>query len=235
MPCTIVILARSIDNLEKLKSELSGNGVLIHAIQMDLENSESISQAVSEMNQLIPQIDWLFNNGGVSQRGLAQSTDFKVVRKIMEVNFMGTIEFTLACSSLLKKSPKPGIVVTSSIVGLFGYPRRSAYSASKHALQGYFESMQLESDSPSVTIVSPGSIKTDIAQKALDEQGKANGKAEDRLDKGMSPDVLAKKILAAAAKRKKKAYLGKAELLMVYFHKYLPFLFKFIAKRRSDN
>jgi len=234
-PCTVVVMARSVDKLNALQQELSSDGVLIHVIPMDLENSDSIDAAVEKMKSLIPQLDWLFNNGGMSQRGLAAETEFNVVRRIMEINFLGTIQLTIACNPLFSLAQKPGIVVTSSIAGLFGFPLRSAYSASKHALQGYFESCQLESDSPSITIVSPGSIKTNLALKALDAKGKFNNKKDERLEKGVLPSILAIKVMKAASKRKKKVYIGKEELLMIYFHRYLPFLFNFIAKRRIDN
>ncbi|MCL4141811.1 UNVERIFIED_CONTAM: hypothetical protein GTU68_001837 [Idotea baltica] len=121
----------------------------------------------------------------------------------------------------------------SSVVGLYGFMERSSYAASKHALQGYFESMQLEGDRPSVTIVSPGRVNTEISKHALNATGDSHGQMDAGQTNGMDANVAARRILRAAAKRKKNLYLGKGEVLMIYFHRYLPILFRTIAKNIS--
>ena len=137
-PCTLFIAARSVDKLESLKQELSNEQVKIHVLNLDLANAQSIEAAAEELKKNTDRLDLLINNGGISQRGKAIETEFSVVRQIMEVNFMGCIHWTSTCMPLLNKSKEARIIVTSSVVGHYGFPLRSAYAASKHALQGYF-------------------------------------------------------------------------------------------------
>ncbi|MCF8238986.1 MAG: SDR family NAD(P)-dependent oxidoreductase [Saprospiraceae bacterium] len=230
-PCTLVLMARNVARLEQLKMEWQFDQTEVIVLPIDLEDPASITSAARSMADRLPHLDWLFHVGGISQRGTAADTDFQVVQRIMQIDFLGAVQLTTECRALLNASEAPGIVVTSSMTGLFGFPYRSAYAAAKHALQGYFESMQLESASPYVCIVSPGSIRTDISFHALEPDGQENGKPDPRLEKGMTAQEAAKCILKGVARGKLNIYVGRSELLMIYFHRYLPFLFKWIAKR----
>lgn len=232
-PCTIFIAARSTEKLQALKEELSSDHVNIHVLSLDLSVASSMMDALKVMQGVCTHLDLLVNNGGISQRGTALETDFSVLRRIMEVNFMGNIHWTSLCMPLLMKSTEPRIIVTSSVVGHYGFPLRSAYAASKHALQGYFESMQLESDSPAVSIVSPGRIRTDISLHALDSSGNEHGKSDPGQLNGIPSEIAARKILEGSAKKKKEIYIGKGEVFMIYLHRYIPALFRIIAKKVS--
>jgi dehydrogenase/reductase SDR family protein 7B len=119
------------------------------------------------------------------------------------------------------------IVVISSVVGKFGFPLRTAYSASKHALQGYFDSLRAEMtpDNIKVTMVSPGRIYTNISVNAIDKDGAKHGVMDTGQANGMPADVCAKKIIRAVRKKKKDILVGRLELLMVFFRKYLPVLY----------
>lgn len=231
LPCTMILMARNTDRLNGLKTNLSSDQTIIHVVPIDLEDPGSIEAAVRKITGSIPRLDWLFHVGGISQRSTAAETDFHVVRRIMQIDFLGAVQLTSLCRPLLNASSTPGIVVTSSMTGLFGFPMRSAYAAAKHALQGYFESMQLESSSPYVCIVSPGSIQTDISFHALEGDGRENGQPDPRLEKGMPASEAARSILDGVARGKRKLYVGRSELLMIYFHRYLPGLFRWIARR----
>src|ERR1019366_5417074 len=94
-------------------------------------------------------------------------------RKIMEVNFFGTIALTKSVLPFMLKQKSGNIIVISSISGKFGFFLRSAYSASKHALHGFFESLRLELQAYpiNVTLVCPGKIRTSISMNAIDENG----------------------------------------------------------------
>ncbi len=232
-PCTLFIAARSVDKLESLKQELSNEQVKIHVLNLDLANAQSIEAAAEELKKNTDRLDLLINNGGISQRGKAIETEFSVVRQIMEVNFMGCIHWTSTCMPLLNKSKEARIIVTSSVVGHYGFPLRSAYAASKHALQGYFESMQLESEAPHVSIISPGRIQTDISMHALDASGKAHGEKDPGQLNGIPAKTAAKKILEGSLKKKKDIFIGRGEIFLIYLHRYLPFLFRIIAKKVS--
>ena len=232
-PCTIFIAARSMDKLELLKKELSAPAIKIIPLSLDLSEPASISKAFEVMTKHVDRLDLLINNGGISQRGKAVDTDFSVVRRIVEVNFMGAIHWTSLCMPLLQKSAEPRIIITSSVVGHYGFAVGSAYAASKHGLQGYCESMELESDLPIVSIVSPGRIQTDISVHALDAKGEAHGEKDPGQLNGIPVDVAAHKILEGSWKKKKNIFIGKGEVFLIYLHRYFPFLFRIIAKKVS--
>ena len=232
-PCTVFIGARSVEKLQKLKKELENEQTKIHVLEMDLSKNESLEKAFLALQSKTNSIDLLLNNGGISQRGLAVDTDYSVVERIMNVNFLGTIKWTTLCLPLLKKSAAPHITVISSVVGEYGFPLRSSYSASKHALKGYFESMQLEPGSPSVSIVSPGRIKTAISLSALEADGSMHGKMDEGQNKGVSAEKAASLILKGSAKKKNNIFIGSGEIVLIYIKRYVPALFRFIAKRVS--
>jgi short-subunit dehydrogenase len=233
--CQIFIAARSIQKLEKLKSELESERTKIEVLSLDLSSSESLKSAFLLLKNKTDTIDLLINNGGISQRGLAKDTDYDVVKRIMQVNFLGTVEWTSLCMPLLQNSTDSQIAIMSSVVGEYGFPLRSSYAASKHALVGYFESMHLEPDSPRVSIISPGRIRTNISISALGVDGAQHGKMDNGLDKGITPEKAAKKILNGIRKRKYNIFIGSGEIVLLFIKRYVPSLFRFIAKRVSPT
>src|SRR5690606_16638527 len=142
-----------------------------------LEDQSNYTGLVSQVVSRYKRIDILINNGGISQRGEAGETPLDVDRKIMEINYFGTIALTKAILPVLRKQKSGHIVTISSIAGKFGFYLRSAYAASKHALQGFFESLLLEEaqNNIRVTLVYPGKINTPISTRALNADGQAHG------------------------------------------------------------
>ena len=119
------------------------------------------------------------------------------------------------------------IVAISSITGLFGFRLRSAYSAAKHAMIGFYESLwcELTDQGINVTIVCPGRVHTNISLHAITKNGEAYGLMDHGQDSGTSAQVCAKQILKAVKSKKVLVYVGGKELLMVYFKRYIPWLF----------
>ena len=125
------------------------------------------------------------------------------------------------------------IAVTSSLTGKFGFPLRSAYSASKHALHGFFETLRLEykKNNIKVTIVCPGLINTNISYKALAKGGVLHGKMDKKQENGMPVEKCAKLYLQAIENNKKEVLIGKSDKSMVYLKRFFPALFyKLIGK-----
>ncbi len=232
-PCTIFICARSTNRLQELKEELESNEVKIHVITLDLADNQSLENGFKTLQSHTERIDLLINNGGISQRGYAKDTAFSVVEQIIRVNFLGTIKWTSLCMNLLQQNNEAHIVVISSVVGEYGFPLRSSYAASKHALKGYFQSMQLEPDSPSSSIVSPGRITTNISVNALTSEGKKHGSMDNGLANGISAEKAAEKILKGASKRKKNIFIGSGEIILLYISRYCPPLYRKIASKVS--
>lgn len=231
----LILSGRNEERLIEVANQCKGTQKPI-VVPFDLADESSIKKAAEFVikNQTV---DILVHNGGISQRSLAMETAFEVDKKIMQINFFGSVVLTKKILPEMIKAKSGHIVVISSIVGKFGYPKRTAYSASKHALHGFYESLRCEhlNDNIYVSIICPGSINTNIAQNALDKDGKPFGKIDKRLKDGMPADICARKIVAAVKKQKKEVYIGGKEILMVYFKKYLSFLFYKIVKNKQNE
>jgi short-subunit dehydrogenase len=178
-------------------------------------------------------VDILINNGGISQRSLAMKTPLDVDRMIMETNFFGTVSLTKAILPSMTERRSGRIAVISSLVGKFGTPLRSTYSASKHALHGFFESLRAEvwGLGIGVTLVCPGFIRTNISINALTGDGSPQGSMDEAQAHGMPPDACARKIIAAVKKGKPEVYIGGKELMGVYIKRFAPGLFGRIIRK----
>lgn len=233
----LVLGARNTKKLEETATTCRDQGAETSVFPLDLASQSSIQWFADSIKQQSNKIDRLIHVGGISQRSYADETILAVDRKIMEVNYFGTIALTKALLPLLKTHGSARIAITSSISGKFGFYQRSAYSASKFALHGFFESLRLEheKDNISVTILCPGSVNTNISKHALDAQGKPFDQTDNRLARGISPVKCAEKMKKAIEKRKKEVYIGGKEILMVYLHKYLPSIFYKIAKQNKPQ
>ena len=131
------------------------------------------------------------------------------------------------------KQKKGHIAVISSVVGKFGFPMRTTYSASKHAVQGFFESLraELKPHHVHVTVISPGRIRTEVSQNALAKDGHPHGQMDPGQNKGMPPEICAQRIIKGIQRGKKDLLVGRKELLMVFIRKYFPGLYhKMVSK-----
>ncbi|NCB09688.1 MAG: SDR family NAD(P)-dependent oxidoreductase [Bacteroidia bacterium] len=119
------------------------------------------------------------------------------------------------------------IAVTSSIVGKFGFPYRSSYSASKQALHGFFESLRAENVQQNirVSIIIPGRIKTNISVNAINKEGKSHARMDEGQDKGMAAEESAKIIIKRLKREKKEILVGGTEVIMVHIRRFLPWLY----------
>lgn len=230
----LVLSARRQAQLEAVRSRCTNPDRHL-VVPLDLAQSATIPGIVENVLEQTARIDILVNNGGVSQRSLAKETPIDVDRRIMEINYFGTIALTKALlpSMLARKAGR--IVVISSVVGKFGSPVRSTYSASKHALHGFFDSLRAEvhDDGLQVTIVCPGFVTTDISVNALTKDGSAQGTMDTAQANGMSADECAARILRAVASGKDEVYIGGREIIGVHINRFAPGLFNRIIRRTS--
>ncbi|MDF1567631.1 MAG: SDR family NAD(P)-dependent oxidoreductase [Spirochaetaceae bacterium] len=202
---------------------------------IDLSVAASAKNLIEEVLGRTGAPDYLILNAGVSQRAVAGETELDVTRKIMDVNFFGSI---VVARSLLPAMLEQGgghIGVTSSLSGIFGFPLRSSYAASKHALHGYFESLALEYSGSgiTVTLVAPGRINTPISLSSLKGDGRAHAKNDPGLAAGMDAGICARRYWKAVIKGRRLKLIGGKEILMVYFYRYLPGIFRMIAGKTS--
>ena len=136
--CQLILSARNEESLEEVSKICIVNGSSTLVIPFDLADEKSIDLAANSVIDKKLNIDGLYHFGGISQRSIASETKLTVDRKIFEVNFFGTIALTKKILPILLKNRKSQIGVTTSIVGKFGFPYRSSYAATKHALHGFF-------------------------------------------------------------------------------------------------
>jgi short-subunit dehydrogenase len=229
----LILSGRNEKKLEEVKSSCVQNGASVIIVPFDLADAESINYSVKTVIDKVGHVDLLINNGGISQREMAYKTDLDVDRKIMEINYFGNIALTKALLPYMLEKETGHIAVTTSIVGKFGFPLRSAYSASKHALYGFYESLQTEiaDQNIKVTIICPGRIQTNISFHALNGEGAEHGQLDDGQKNGISSEKAAKKIIKALNKGRREVLVGGNELLMVHFKRFVPFLFRQITRK----
>lgn len=141
----------------------------------------------------------LVNNAGISQRSLAAETAFAVYEKIVAVDLLAPIALTQAVLPHLIARRRGHIVAIASIAGILGPPLRSAYSAAKHGLIGYHDSVRAETAhlGLQVLVVAPGSVRTDVSRNALDARGQPRGVSDEAIDAGLDPAEVAERILTA--------------------------------------
>ena len=163
----------------------------------------------------------------MSQRALIKETPLELDRKLMEINYFGNIALTKAVLPYMLAQKSGHIVTVSSIVGKFGFPLRAAYSASKHALHGFYETMrtELKADNIRVTIAIPGRVKTQISVHALLKDGTSNNKMDEGQATGISAEKCAADIIKAIKKNKKEVLIGGKELLLAHIHRFVPGLY----------
>ena len=227
----IIISARRIIELERVKNNCGENSENIIIAPFDLLDTKKIQETADSLIKKFNKIDLLINNGGISQRSMIEETPLENDRKIMEVNYFSSVALTKSVLPSMIKQKSGHIVVVSSVVGKFGFPLRSAYSASKHALQGFFETARLElkQKNINVTIVIPGRVNTNISKNALSSNGKPYGKMDIGQKHGIPVESCAKKIIKAIDKNKKEVNIGGKEIFMVHLRRFFPSLFEKIA------
>ncbi|MFO7704365.1 MAG: SDR family NAD(P)-dependent oxidoreductase [Halopseudomonas sp.] len=149
-------------------------------------------------------IDLLINNAGISQRSLALDTSLDVYRQLIEVDYMAPLALTQAVLPRMVEQGGGQMAVVSSVAGKVGTALRTGYCGAKHAVVGYFEALRAEVEDAygiGVSVILPGSIRTAIAQNALEGNGAARGRSDTNIDNGIDPVVAAQTILEGLAAR----------------------------------
>jgi short-subunit dehydrogenase len=229
----IILSARKREDLELVKKQCkSTNDVKI--ITLDLEDYTNLQTKVDEALAAFGKIDILVNNGGISQRSFVKDTQITVDKRIMDINYLGTVALSKALLPHFIKNKSGHFVVTTSIVGIIGTPLRSSYAASKHALHGFFDSLRAEhyKDQIAVTLVCPGFVNTNISKNALTGNGTPQQKMDIATANGIDPERFAKLMAKAIKNKKEEVYIaGAKEKLGVFAKRFYPkLLSKMIRK-----
>ncbi|MFP4469116.1 MAG: SDR family oxidoreductase [Bacteroidales bacterium] len=219
----VVAAARSYDKLERLQKEIAKNGGKIWPVKTDVSKEEDCRNLIAQSIEKYGKIDVLINNAGISMRALFEDLDLDVIRKLMDVNFWGTVYCSkFALPHLLKT--RGSLVAVSSIAGYKGLPGRTGYSASKFAIHGLMEVIRIENLKKGlhVLLACPGFTASDIRNKALNEKGAQQGESPRDEDKMMSAETVAAKIADAVYHRKRTLTLTTQGKLTVLLNKLMP-------------
>jgi len=186
----LVLAARSVKGLEATATQCRGLGAQCLVVPADVAQEDACRALIAQAVAHFGHIDTLVNNAGVSAQALfgdVQAEDLHWYQQLMQVNFWGSVWCTHAALPHLKVR-KGRIVAVSSLAGLIGVPGRTAYSASKFAMTGFFEALRTElaSAGVSVTTAYPGVVLTQIRYHGLNAKGQAAGSSGLREDRGMS-------------------------------------------------
>lgn len=219
----IATCARNHDKLYALQMEYTN--VLLHTVTCDVSNELDCERFIQSTIDSLGGIDILINNAGVSMRALVNDADLEVIKKVMDINFFGAVYCTkFALPSIISR--KGTIVGVSSIAGYRGLPGRSAYSASKFALQGWLEALRTEMMDKEVNVmwVSPGFTSSNIRNTALNASGDSQGESPMDETKMMSATECAANILTAIEKRKRSLVLTFTGKRTVFMNRFFPSL-----------
>jgi short-subunit dehydrogenase len=224
---TVIASSNESLELEKVKQNCGEFSDRVRCVPFDLSDTAGIDNIVKEQIEKTGRIDYLLNIGGISQRATIEETPLWLDRKIMEINYFGTIALTKAVLPFMIKQRSGHILATSSISGRFGFPLRSAYSASKQALHGFFETLYIENKKYNIrsSVIIPGRVRTKISFRALDSEGREHGKMDEGQSKGISPERAAEIIIRGIIRNKREILVGSTELIMLFIRRYFPAMF----------
>ena len=229
----LILSSRNETELEKVKIQCK-NSSNVKILTLDLEDYNSLHAKTFEALLLFGGVDLLFNNGGISQRSLAKNTTIEVDKRIMDINYLGTIALTKALLPHFIDKNSGHFVVTTSIVGKIGTPLRSSYSASKHALHGFFDSLRSEvhQNNIKVTLACPGFVQTNVSVNALTGDGTPQQKMDTSTQNGLTSETFAKLLLKAVKKEKQEVYIGGfKEKLGVFTKRFFPKLLSIMIRK----
>ena len=226
----IATCARNQDKLYDLQLRHSTSP--LHCVVADVSNYNDCELFIDSTIKQFGGIDILINNAGIVMKALFEDADLEVFRKVMEINYFGTVYCSkLALGSIIER--KGTIVGLASIAAYRGLPGRSGYSASKSAIIGLLEALRIELQDKEVNVmwVSPGFTRSNTRIAALNAKGEMQGRSPVNESELMSPEDCARHILKAIEKSKRTLVLTFLGKQTVFLTKFFPSLADKLTKR----
>lgn len=218
---SVATCGRDHDKLYRLQASYPSSP--LHTLVADVSIENECRRLMETTIKAFGHIDILINNAGISMRSLLKDVSTDVLRKVMDINFFGSVYCTkYALPSITER--KGTIVGISSIAGYRGLPGRSAYSASKFALQGWLESIKTELKDSGVHVmwVSPGFTASNIRNSSLTKDGETQGHSTMEEGNLMTAEECAQHILSAVAKKKRTLIMTLTGKTTVFLNKFFP-------------
>lgn len=240
----LVLCGRDASRLQQVIEELTNKSPQTpskstytpRAVIFDLADTDAVERAAEQILGCYGHVDVLINNAGVSYRGNILDTQLSVQRDVMETNYFGPVALTQALLPSMVQRGSGQVVVISSVQGKISIPCRSAYSASKHATQAYFDCLRAEVErfGVSVTVISPGYIRTNLSVNAVTGDGTKHGVLDKTTASGWDPKRVAESVFRAVSLKSKDVVLaGLVPTSAVYLRTLFPALFFRIMASRA--
>ncbi|MBM3434881.1 MAG: SDR family oxidoreductase [Bacteroidetes bacterium] len=236
----VVMAARDIVKLKEMEIGLHIDQKKILSVKTDVSNESDCRNLIKKTIEKFGTIDILINNAGISMRAIVEEVDLSVLKRVMDVNFWGTVYCTKFALPWLIAS-KGTVVGVSSIAGYKGLPGRSGYSASKFAVQGFLEVLRIENMKKGlhVLIACPGFTASNIRTNALAADGSQQGESPRNEKKMMTPDKVAERIIEGIRRKKHRIILTTQGNITVTLNKFFPktvdkLVFNHLAKEHDS-
>ncbi|PKP39098.1 MAG: short chain dehydrogenase [Bacteroidetes bacterium HGW-Bacteroidetes-15] len=220
---TVVLAARNVQFLAEVESTINKSGGKSLVVKTDITDEAQCKALIDKTIQSFGKIDILVNNAGVSMRSSFLDVEISVLKRLMDTNFWGAVYATKYALPYILES-KGSIVGISSVSGVTPLPGRSGYVASKHALDGFLETLRVENldNNIQVLLVHPGFTSSNIRNAALNSNGQAY--AETPLDESklMSAETVARIVVKGIIKRKREINLTFTGRLAMWAFRHFP-------------
>ena len=221
----VVLAARTESKLLSIAAEINSNGSEALAVRTDVCIEADCKMLIEKTIERFGRIDVLVNNAGLSMRAAFTDVDLKVLHRLMDVNFWGTVYCTKYALPWLLES-KGSLIAVSSVAGFHGLPGRTGYSASKFAIHGFLETIRIENLKKGlhVMIIAPGFTSTEIRKHALTATGVEQGVSPRNEKELMSPEYVARWVLKGIRRKKRNKLLTLEGKLTALFQRIVPTL-----------
>lgn len=241
--CKVVLAARRKSELERVKEDLLSKKVSLSTeepivAELDLSELEQLETFINNIYDICGKIDILINNGGISHRGSILYTKLDVYKKIMFTNYFGSVGLTKAVLPKMVENKSGHIVFVSSVQGLIALPDRSAYAASKHAMQAFGDSLRSEmcQHNINVSVVSPGYVKTAVSLNALTASGENHGVMDKSTAAGFTAEYIATKILDMVVNKENELVISQfLPNCAIFLRHSFPSIYFWVMSRRANK
>jgi len=244
MGCKVILSGRNLEKLNLVKSQLETDMFTEKmceshppvVVVMDLHDIDNIRPTLETVTSTYGAVDILVNNAGLSYRGEAVTTTLEVNRLLIEVNYLAQVEVTQALLPKMISQGSGHIVAIGSVQGRIAIPHRTAYTASKHAMQAYFDSLRSEvkTHGVNVSVVNPYYIATNLSLNAVTGDGSAYGKTDATTKAGLAPDYVASKVVSCVINKTPEMTVAPFHVqLAIALRSMSPWLFFKIMEHRA--
>ena len=232
----LALAARSIDKLKTLASEISSDPSKVLCIKTDVSIEEDCKNLIESTVKYFGRIDFLINNAGISMRASFSKVDLNVIRRLMDVNFWGTVCCTKYALPYLLES-KGSVTGVISVAGYAGLPGRTGYATSKFAIRGFLETLRMEhqEDGLHVMVFAPGYTVSNVRNAALLADGTPQGTTPKDESSLMPAEEVALKLARGLYRRKREMILTALGFWDVWFYKRFPRLMDWIQLNYIRN